>query len=222
MIIKNKKILIIAFGISIVVASVLIGITSSKVMNNKAPFTTTTATSTESVVYQNYAEESTTQNVTTTEPPTKNSTETTTKKISSTTFTTKKVETTTKKYTGSPHSTYVKANANLTWEEAYHDNGDGTFTITYVSGEVKTYAPHLVNEGEYVVYDESYENSAGEIGFTIEGWKNLWNMQWCERCHRLTADYGTGEEVCISYICDTNCHYCGEWVTAHSCHSCKK
>lgn len=148
--------------------------------------------------------------------------EITTKKISSTTSTTQKTETTTKKHSSSTHSTYVKPNANLTWEEAYHDNGDGTFTITYVSGEVKTYAPHLVNEGEYVVYDESYENSAGEIGFTIEGWKNLWNMQWCERCHRLTADYGTGEDVCISYIRDTNCHYCGEWVTAHSCHSCKK
>lgn len=221
MIVKNKKILIIALGISIVVASVLIGITSSKVMNNKAPLTTTTATSTESVVYQNHGEESTTKTVTTTEPLTKNSTETTTKKISSTTSTTKKVETTTK-YSGSPHSTYVKPNANLTWEEAYHDNGDGTFTITYVSGEVKTYAPHLVNEGEYVVYDDFYEKSEGMIGLTIEGWKNLWNMQWCERCHRLTADYGTGEEVCISYICDTNCHYCGEWVTAHSCHSCKK
>lgn len=155
-----------------------------------------------------------------TDTSTEKTTETTTKKSSPTTSTTKKVETSTKKYSGSPYSTYVKPNASLTWEQAYHDNGDGTFTLTFVDGEVKTYAPHLVNEGEYVVYDDFYDKSEGKIGFTLDGVRDLWEMQWCDDCGRLTEDYGTGKDFCTQYVVDTYCHHCGQWVTKFTCHVC--
>lgn len=153
--------------------------------------------------------ESTTISETTTEEP--SVAETTTKKpVFPETTTKPPVETTTK-----PTTTYVELNADLTWEEAYTDNGDGTFTLVYVDGEVVTYKPHPTEEGTYLRDAEL----SGMMGLSFEQIKRIWESQWCDVCGKLSGygDNGT----CARFVRDKNCPKCGEFCKAFTCHTCK-
>ena len=165
-------------------------------------------TITESTSEKSVEEKTTKKNI---ENTTKNKTETTTKK---------KVETTTKKQHSYSIPKRVAPKANLTWEEAYHDNGDGTFTIRYVNGEVRLFVPHPQVKGKYTIYDEYYDYFKSWEEWTVEEAKAIWDNQWCEDCGRLTQDYGTGEEFCSQYIKGPYCHHCGERVESLTCHVC--
>lgn len=105
--------------------------------------------------------------------------------------------------------TNVGYNPNLTWEEAYVDNGDGTFQLTFVDGDIYTYVPHPTEEGKYL-----RKGSAG-MGQTFEQIKGVWECQWCRWCGQLTG--GSHHR----YGIDVTCPDCGELANANTCHFCK-
>lgn len=98
-------------------------------------------------------------------------------------------------------------NPNLTWEEAYVDNGDGTFQLMFVDGQMYTYVPHPTEEGTYL-----RKGSSG-MGQTFELVKLVWDCQWCKYCGELT-------KFCHRYLIDITCYNCGEMAKAHTCHIC--
>lgn len=106
--------------------------------------------------------------------------------------------------------TKVDYNPNLTWEEAYVDNGDGTFQLTFVDGEVVTYVPHPTEEGTY----RKKDNLIGGMGLTFETIKYIWDIQWCNHC-------GSCDPLHHRYGIDITCYNCGEMAKAHTCHICK-
>lgn len=103
----------------------------------------------------------------------------------------------------------VGYNPNLTWEEAYVDNGDGTFQLTFVDGEVVTYVPHPTVEGTY-----RRKDSDG-LGGTFEQIKYIWDVQWCKHC-------GSCDPLHHRYGIDITCYDCGEMAKANTCHICGK
>ncbi len=103
--------------------------------------------------------------------------------------------------------TRVDYNPNLTWEEAYMDNGDGTFQLTFVDGEVVTYVPHPTVEGTY-----RRKDSDG-LGGTFEQIKYIWDVQWCKHC-------GSCDPLHHRYGIDITCYDCGEMAKANTCHIC--
>ena len=105
--------------------------------------------------------------------------------------------------------TRVDYNPNLTWEEAYVDNGDGTFQLMFVDGQVYTYVPHPTEKGTYL-----RKGSTG-MGQTFELVKLVWDCQWCKYCGELT-------KFCHRYLIDIICYDCGEMAKAHTCHICGK
>ena len=104
-------------------------------------------------------------------------------------------------------TTDVTYNLNLTWEEAYVDNGDGTFQLTFIDGAVYTYVPHPTEEGTYL-----RKGSTG-MGQTLELVKLVWECQWCKHC-------GQSTKLCHRYGIDITCYDCGEMAKAHTCHIC--
>lgn len=101
----------------------------------------------------------------------------------------------------------VGYNPNLTWEEAYVHNGDGTFQLTFVDGQVYTYVPHPNEEGKYL-----RKGSTG-MGQTLELVKLVWDCQWCKYC-------GSCDPLHHRYLIDITCYDCGEMAKAHTCHIC--
>lgn len=104
----------------------------------------------------------------------------------------------------------VGYNPNLTWEEAYVHNGDGTFQLTFVDGDVYTYVPHSTEEGKY----SRKSNLPEAMGLTFEQIKFIWDNQWCKYC-------GSCDPLHHRYIIDITCYDCGEMAKAHTCHICK-
>ena len=105
--------------------------------------------------------------------------------------------------------TKVDYNPNLTWEEAYVDNEDGTFQLTFVDGEVVTYVPHPTEEGTY----RKKGNLIGGMGLTFETIKYIWDIQWCNHC-------GSCDPLHHRYGIDITCYDCGEMAKANTCHIC--
>lgn len=105
--------------------------------------------------------------------------------------------------------TKIDYNPNLTWEEAYVDNGDGTFQLMFVDGEVYTYVPHPTEKDKYL------RKGGTGIGQTFELVKLVWDCQWCKYCGELT-------KFCHRYGIDIICYDCGEMAKAHTCHICGK
>ena len=106
-------------------------------------------------------------------------------------------------------TTNVTYNLNLTWGEAYVDNGDGTFQLTFIDGQVYTYVPHSTEEGKY----SRKSNLPEAMGQTFEQIKMVWECQWCKYC-------GQSTKLCHRYIKDMNCYDCGEFCKRNTCHIC--
>lgn len=107
--------------------------------------------------------------------------------------------------------TRVDYNPNLTWEEAYVDNGDGTFQLTFVDGATYTYVPHPTVEGTY----RKKDNLIGGMGVAFETIKYIWENQWCKHC-------GSCDPLHHRYGIDITCYDCGEMAKANTCHICGK
>lgn len=108
---------------------------------------------------------------------------------------------------------YVAPNKHLTWEEAYKDNGDGTFTVTYRSGHVTKYYPHPEVEGHFTP-SLQYPSD-----LRFDAIKGFWEGEICDQCGEFSFEV-QGYVRCIRYTRDKNCPECGEWVKASTCHYC--
>ncbi len=107
----------------------------------------------------------------------------------------------------------VTPNKHLTWDEAYTENGDGTFTVTYRSGWVAKYYPHPYIEGHFTPSFQFLSD------MTIDRIKGVWDLEICRKCGEFSTEV-EGYVHCIRYIRDKNCPDCGEWVKAMTCHYC--